>query len=131
VTVRFDFSRYDRAGRQLEVTGTGDDIMVRADDPYTNRGRRVHACHELDSDAAIALAHDLLERVLSVADCDEIAVAVAALRVLARRYPPDPDDRFSERDIDWAALDDAQDKVDALFDATYDEPQLDGNGQPL
>lgn len=104
MTVRFDFSRYDRAGRQLEVTGTGDEIRVRADDPYTNRGRRVHAEHELDADAAIRLAHDLLERALTVADCDEITVAVAALRELGRRDPPDPDDRFSERDIDWADI---------------------------
>lgn len=97
---RAGFDRLDREGRRLSVHGDGDNIYFQVNDPHTHRG--LNAVYDLDDDAAIGLAHDLLERVLSCADCDEIVAAVTALRELERRDPPESDECCT--DADWREL---------------------------
>lgn len=101
---RFNFDRFDREGRRLEVSGDGDNLTMRVEDPHTLRG--VNAVYELDAEAAIRLARDLLERVSSYAECDETVAAITALRELHERelilYGGDntiPCDEF-----DWRSL---------------------------
>lgn len=106
---RVGFDRLDREGRRLAVTGEGDDILFRVQDPHTYRG--VNACYELDDYAAVGLAKDLLERAVLSLDCDEITAAVAALRELERRDPPEQEERYDAEfqgpapdEWDWRTL---------------------------
>ena len=77
---------YDRDATSLTVFGVGLEIGLQLDGHSFSTGREVRCDYAFTDDSqTVILAHELLERVLPVADCDEITEAVRQLRLLASR----------------------------------------------
>jgi hypothetical protein len=100
MTVRTTFDRYDCLGTRGEVVGSGNAITI-----FLYRPRNPRARYQLDADAAVRLARDLLERV--ACDDPEVIAARAALRLLADRNEPgyyDPAEPPPCDEFDWRSL---------------------------